>query len=280
MPEPIPISILILVKNEEEHLPKLLKTLDGFGEIVVFDSLSTDRTLEIAEAVGCKIVQRAFDDWASHQNWAVEHIEFKYPWVFYLDADERMTPEVRDEIATIAQLEHPPHRAYFCRRKNYLMGRWLKRSMSAGYVMRFFQPPHIRFTRKMSVQPVLKEPAGYLKHAFVHYHFSRGFQQWFEKHNWYAALEADEWIKAVDENDATWKDVFSFDGNRRVQALKHLSYRLPFRPAIKFAYMYLWRLGFLDGKPGFHACMLMAVYEYMVGLQVREKRRRGQGLDM
>ncbi len=280
MPDAIPISILILVKDEEEHLPKLLDTLDGFEDVVVFDSLSTDRTVEIAKDRGCRVYERPFDDWAAHQNWAMDHIEFKHRWVFYLDADERMTPELREEISAIAALETPPHVAYFCRRKNFLMGRWLKHAMSSGFVMRFFQPGHIRFTRKMSVQPVLDSPAGYLKEQFIHYHFSRGFQQWFEKHAWYAGLEAEEWDKAIRETPLSLGALFSLDGVRRQQALKRLSYHLPFRPFLKFLHMYVMKLGVLDGGPGFHCCCLMGVYEYMIGLRYRELKRRRAGLEI
>ncbi len=280
MADPLPISILILVKNEEEHLPKLLETLEGFGEIVLFDSMSTDRTLDIARAAGCKIVQRDFTNWAEHQNWAMENIDFKHDWVFYLDADERMTPQVREEIAAIAAQENPPHRAYYCGRNNYLMGRCLKHAMSAGFVMRFFQPPHVRFARLVNPQPVLQSPAGYLKNRFIHYHFSRGFEQWFEKHNRYATWEAQEWIKAVRETPLVWRDLVGRDKNLRLQAIKRLSFHVPFRPSLKFLYMYILRLGILDGRAGYHCCRLMGIFEYMIGLRVKELRRREQGLDM
>ncbi len=272
-----PVSILILTKNEQEHLPKLLETLTGFDDVVLFDSGSTDDTVQIAEAWGCRVVTRPFDDWASHQNWAMEHIDFKHRWVFYLDADERMTAELREEIAGIAALGDPPFEAYFAARKNFLFGTWLKRSMAGGYVMRFFQPATMRFERMMSVQPAIDGPMGYLKSQFPHYHFSRGFRQWFEKHAMYAGLEAAEWIKAVEGAPNDWKGLVGLDAVRRQQALKRLSYDLPFRPLLKFGHMYVVKRGFLDGRAGWHACLLMAVYEYMIGLQVRERRRRARG---
>ena len=98
------ISILILTLNEETNIGACLDALGaagdfaGFDDIVVFDSLSKDKTVEIARAKGARIVERPFDNWAAHQNWAMGNIDFKNPWVFYLDADERMTPELREEI--------------------------------------------------------------------------------------------------------------------------------------------------------------------------------------
>ncbi|MEM1098463.1 MAG: glycosyltransferase family 2 protein [Planctomycetota bacterium] len=272
------VSILILTKNEQDHLPKLLDTLGGFDDVVLFDSGSTDETVQIAEDWGCRVVTRPFDDWASHQNWAMEHIDFKHRWVFYLDADERMTPELKDEITAIAERETPEFEAYFAARKNFLFGTWLKRSMAGGYVMRFFQPGKIKFERMMSVQPVLEGPAGYLQAQFPHYHFSRGFRQWFEKHAMYAGLEALEWQKAVEGTANDWAGLFSLrDPVRRQQALKRLSYDLPFRPLLKFGHMYVLKRGFLDGRAGWHCCLLMGVYEYMIGLQYREIVRRQRG---
>ena len=94
----MPVSILILTLNEETNIGACLDALAGFDDIVVFDSLSKDRTKDIAVAKGARVVERPFDNWAAHQNWAMDNIAFKHPWVFYLDADERMTPELREEI--------------------------------------------------------------------------------------------------------------------------------------------------------------------------------------
>jgi glycosyltransferase involved in cell wall biosynthesis len=98
----MPISILILTLNEETNIGACLDSLAGFDDVVVLDSLSKDRTKEIALAKGARVVERPFDNWAAHQNWAMDTIPFRNPWVFYLDADERMTPELRAEIEAIA----------------------------------------------------------------------------------------------------------------------------------------------------------------------------------
>jgi glycosyltransferase involved in cell wall biosynthesis len=276
-----PISILILTKDEQEHLPHLLDTLGGFGEIVLLDSMSTDRTVQIAEQRGCRVVQRAFDNWAAHQNWAMEHIEFKYPWVFYLDADERMTLALREEISGVAAMSDPPHRAYFVARDNYLFGRCLKHAMRDGFVMRFFQPGAVRFERLVNPQPVVLDgKPGYLRQRFIHYHFSRGFTQWFEKHNRYSIWEAQEWIAAERKTQVPWKSLWSRDRHARQQALKRLSFALPGRPMLKFLYLYLCKRGFLDGSAGFHCSVLMGIFEYMIGLKVREMKRREAGFDV
>src|ERR1700690_1195768 len=88
------VSILILTKNEEQDLPGCLESVRWSDDVHVFDSHSTDGTLEIARAAGASIVQRHFDNWSSHQNWALANISFRHPWVLYIDADERVTPEL------------------------------------------------------------------------------------------------------------------------------------------------------------------------------------------
>ena len=119
----MPISILILTLNEETNIGACLDALAGFDDIVVFDSLSKDRTKEIALAKGARVVERPFDNWAAHQNWAMDNIPFRHPWVFYLDADERMTPELRDEILAIARDSSRREVAYYCGRKNFFLGK-------------------------------------------------------------------------------------------------------------------------------------------------------------
>ena len=92
------ISIFIQTLDEEDNLPGLLETVSWSDDIVVLDSLSSDHTKEVAERAGCRWFERKYDGRGPHQNWAMKNIEFKHRWVFYLDADERMTPELRAEI--------------------------------------------------------------------------------------------------------------------------------------------------------------------------------------
>ncbi|MEQ1795344.1 MAG: glycosyltransferase family 2 protein, partial [Nitrospira sp.] len=115
------VSILILTLNEEANLPDCLRSVGWSDDIVVLDSFSSDRTVAIAEERGARVVQRRFDNWAAHQNWALEQIPFKHPWVFYLDADERMTDELRDELIAIANEVTRPEAAFYCGRRNMFM---------------------------------------------------------------------------------------------------------------------------------------------------------------
>lgn len=273
------VSILIQTLNEEQNLPGLLESLTGFDDVVVLDSLSTDDTKALAEAGGCRWFERAFDGRGPHQTWAMQNIEFKHRWVFYLDADERMTPELKSEIESIAAQwdsgkstrENAPV-AYYCGRRNIFRGKWIKHAMPPGNIMRFFQPPHITFERLANPTSNVDGKVGYLKAQFIHYNFSKGLREWFDRHNRYSSYEAAETIRALQDNPVRLGNVFSSDKNTRRLELKNISFRMPFRPMFKFLFMYLLGGGILDGRAGLTYCTLQAIYEYLIVLKVRELR--------
>ena len=271
------ISILILTLNEETNIGACLDALAGFDDVVVFDSLSKDRTKEIALAKGARVVERSFDNWAAHQNWAMDNIEFRNPWVFYLDADERMTPELREEILAIARDQSRAEVAYYCGRKNFFLGKWIRHAMPPGMIMRFFKPGRIRFERLVNPVPVIDGPHGYLRHYFEHYNFSKGLTEWFDKHNKYSLFEAMEGMK-LRARPVGLGALFSRDRFERRRALKELSFRMPLRPLVKFLYMYVLKRGFLDGRAGYTYCKLQAMYEYMIVVKMRELARKERGL--
>ena len=271
------ISILILTLNEETNIGACLDALAGFDDVVVFDSLSKDRTKEIALAKGARVVERPFDNWAAHQNWAMDNIEFRNPWVFYLDADERMTPELREEILAIARDQSRAEVAYYCGRKNFFLGKWIRHAMPPGMIMRFFKPGRIRFERLVNPVPVIDGPHGYLRHYFEHYNFSKGLTEWFDKHNKYSLFEAMEGMK-LRARPVGLGALFSRDRFERRRALKELSFRMPLRPLVKFLYMYVLKRGFLDGRAGYTYCKLQAMYEYMIVVKMRELARKERGL--
>lgn len=275
------VSILILTLNEEVNLPDCLDSVSWSDDIVVFDSFSSDRTVEIAKAAGARVVQRKFDNWSTHQNWAVENIEFKYPWVYYSDADEIIPSELRDEILKVTSEKDHPEVAYRLRLKNMFMGRWIKHSsFYPSWIARLFKPDKIRWEREVNPIAVIDGPVGFLQNHFEHYSFNKGFCAWFEKHNKYSNIEAEETLKSLCNGDFKLSEVFSRNPVIRRKALKQLSFRMPGRPFAKFAYMYLLRAGFLDGRAGLTYCTLQAVYEYMIELKVKELRRREKGLSI
>ena len=267
------ISVKILTLNEEVNVADCIASVRSLtDDVVVLDSFSTDQTVELARASGARVIQRKFDNWAAHQNWAMTEIPFKYPWVFYLDADERMTPELAEEIKAVASNPLETRVAFYCGRKNYFMGRWIRHAMPPGLIMRFFRPEKIRFERLVNPTPVISGPHGYLRHHFLHYNFSKGLAEWFTKHNRYSTFEAMEGVKArregsmMDQLRATRNP----DDALRRKAMKNLSFRLPLRALARFMLVYVVKNGFLDGLAGFHYSIMISMYEYWIALKMKE----------
>jgi len=272
------ISIFIQTLNEQDNLPGLLDTVSWSDDIVVLDSMSTDDTERIACERGCRFIQREYDGRGPHQNWAMENIDFRHKWVFYLDADERMTDELKAEILAIANDPDEQRVAFYCGRKNHFRGTWIRHAMPPGHIMRFFQPPHIRFKRKVNPTPIVNGPVGYLKNMFLHYNFSKGLHEWIDRHNRYSTYEAEETLAALRDSPLRLHNLISPDAATRRQELKNLSVRLPFRPTLKFIYMYVLMRGFLDGRAGLTYCRLQKMYEWQIVVKTAELKRKEQGL--
>jgi glycosyltransferase involved in cell wall biosynthesis len=282
MTDRIPCSVLVLTLNEEINLQRCLDSLRWSDDVIVLDSFSSDRTVEIAKANGAKVVQRKFDNWSSHQNWAVGNIPFKYPWVYYSDADEVVSPELVSaiEAAVTADPAGRKEVAYAVRRKEMLWGRWLRHSsMYPVWILRLFRPEKIRWERLVNPVAVVDGPVGHLSRDIIHYSFSKGLHEWVVKHNKYAQFEAQEALRSLKHGLSDFWGMFAVgDPVRRRKAMKAMSFRLPFRPLLRFIYMYILKLGFLDGWPGLTYCRLIAMYEFFIDLNVKEMRRKERRL--
>jgi glycosyltransferase involved in cell wall biosynthesis len=270
-------SILILTLNEEVNLKACLASVAWCDDVVVLDSFSTDATVALAEAAGVQVVQRKFDDFAGQRNYALDSIAFKNQWVFHLDADERFTPELRRECEAVIAADR--HSGYMVPSKLMFMDRWLRRAgMYPTYQMRLLKRGEVRFIQHGHGQreAYAKRGIGKLHEPYLHYNFSKGLADWFEKHNRYSSAEAALSAAKASNEAPQLAGLFSTNSVARRRALKHFSTNLPFRPALKFLYMYLFRLGFLDGIPGYHYCRMMAVYEYLIVVKTAELRRQSE----
>jgi glycosyltransferase involved in cell wall biosynthesis len=273
----VSVSVLILTLNEEINIPDCLKSVSWSDDIVVFDSYSSDHTVEIAKKFGARVIQRKFDNYASQKNAALTEVKYKYPWVLLVDADERWLQEIFIEIQSAIE-KNGDITLYHFRRKDMWQGRWLKRC--TGYPTWFGRLVKLG---KVSVKREINEEyhtigeKGYLKSHFIHFPFTKGITFWFERHNRYSSMEAEALIREMQCKLNLFK-LFSKDPTLRRKSLKQIAYRLPFRPFLIFCYLYFYRLGFLDGIPGLTYCRLRSIYEYMINLKVQELRRKDKGL--
>lgn len=274
----IPVSTLILTLNEEENLPACLSALAWCDDIAVLDSGSTDKTCEIAEKYGARVFERGFDNFANQRNFGLTHAGLKYEWVLHLDADEVMTDALLQEIEV--NINDKKFDAYKIPSKMIFQGKWLHYSgMYPTYQVRLTRNNGFRFKQVGHGQKEDLDLSriGMLKTPYLHYFLSKGIGEWFDKHNRYAEDEAKETIKQIRAGGIHWQGLISADAYKRRSALKQFSFRLPFRPLFRFFYMYLLKLGLLDGIAGFHYCCMVSIYEYMISLKVKELRRREKG---
>lgn len=264
-------SILILTKNEEANIKACLDSVSWCDDIAVLDSFSTDRTCDLAKTSGARVFQRDFDDFGAQRNHALDHIEFRHPWVFHLDADERFNDALRAECEEAIRADN--HSAYFVANRLMFLGRWIRRSSQYPYYqVRFVKLGEARFAKSGHGQreESAKRGVGYLRTPYDHYNFSKGVADWVARHNRYSTEEAAE-AAALCEVPIPAADLFAGNAIVRKRAQKRLHARLPARWLFKFLYLYGWRCGFLDGYPGFAYCALNAFYDFLISVKIAER---------
>ena len=272
------ISIVILTLNEELNLPGCLESVKWSDDIVVYDSFSSDRTVEIARAAGVRVVQRKFDNYAAQRNAALSEVQYKYNWVLMVDADERWPESIFKEIDEALGQGDGNITIYNFLRYDMFLGRWLKRSNGyPTWVGRLMKIGRVTINREINEEYHTDGKNGYLKTHFVHYPFNKGIAYWFERHNRYSTMEAQALVEEV-RAEMDWRGLCSSVPNIRRKALKQLAYRIPGRPFLVFVYLTVFRLGFLDGVPGLTYATLRMFYEFMIDLKVKELRRKQKGL--
>jgi glycosyltransferase involved in cell wall biosynthesis len=265
------ISVLILTKNEQKDLPGCLQSVAWSDDIIVYDSLSTDDTVGVAERFGARVFSRPFDNWSSHQNWGLRNLPFKHRWVFYIDADERMTPELVKSVQE-AVADAGDRVAFRVQRRDFFQGSWLKRVQSAPFYMRLFLPERMRYERLVNPVSIPDGKVGSVSGFLDHFPFIKGIANWLDRHNAYSTLEARQIMTNRREHAAfsLRKALAAPDPDERRFHQKELFYRMPLRAVIKFVFLYVIKGGFLDGRAGLTYALLRAFYEYMIVLKVRE----------
>ncbi len=264
-------SIYILTYNEELDIAACIESAMLSDDIIVVDSCSSDRTVEIASRYPVRVVQHAFESHGRQRTWMLESIPPKHEWVYILEADERMTRELFAE-ATKASLRSD-YIGYYVAERVIFMNRWIRRSTQyPRYQLRLFCHGKVWFSDYGHTErEVCAGPTSFLKETYPHYTCSKGLSRWIEKHNRYSTDEAQETLRQLEKEKIDWSDLFFGKSEvERRRALKDLSLRLPARPMLRFFYMYFLLGGFLDGHAGFAWCTLQTFYEYLILLKVWE----------
>jgi len=267
-------SVVILTLNEEHNLPGCIASLAGVDDIYVLDSGSTDRTTLLARSLGARVAINPFTNFAQQRNYAHDNLPFLHPWVFHLDADERMTPALLGELRAMASAQSGDARkldgAWVAPRMLW-EGCWVPRCTDyPAWQARFCYVHGFRF---IEVGHGQREAPGlrlaYLKNNYMHDMSASGVDAWLARHRRYARREAEAWVAGKRPILTDIDRLFAHDKLERRRALKRLSYLLPCRPFARFFYQYLLRGGFLDGKAGYRYCRLLARYEGFASEELR-----------
>jgi len=276
----VSVTVVLPVLNEEENLPGALASVAWADQVVVVDSGSTDRTVELARDAGADVVRFNYPGHGpKKKNWALDHLRFRNEWVLLLDADERVIPQLRDEIE--AAVRNSSADGYCIDRDFVFMGRSL-RCFRPNWNLRLFKHRLGRFEdlgltdlpgtgdNEIHEHVVLEGRLGFLDNALLH-DDDRGLTAWLDRHNRYATWEAHLYHRFRHEPIGVGPiGLLRLDPFRRKRVLRRIWVRLPMRPVLRFLVWYVLRRGFLGGRPGFTFCALMAFYELTITTKMRE----------
>lgn len=269
------ISLLVLTRNEAADIGDCLASVGWSDDVHVFDSLSTDRTGDIARAAGAQVHSRAFTNYADQRNAALQGIAFKHAWVLLLDADERVPAALAGEMMRFTASAPAEIVAARIRRRDYLFGSWLKHAQISSFYLRLVRPRQVHYEREINEVLVPHGAVADLREHFDHYPFSKGLSHWVEKHNRYSSMEA---ARALAERGGVEfslrRALFEADFNVRRFHQKGIYYRLPLRPLVKWLYMVCWRRAFLDGRAGLTYAALQTFYEFLIVQKEKELQRQ------
>ncbi|TYB80248.1 glycosyltransferase family 2 protein [Bizionia gelidisalsuginis] len=237
----IKLTAIIPTKNEIHNIEAVLATVGFADEILVIDSYSTDGTFEKAQSLATTVLQRKFDAYSAQKNYAIS--QAKHEWILLVDADERVTPELQQEILSVLSLNNIPHEAYNIKRINHFMG---QRVQYSGWrndsVIRLFKRDFCKYNNKQVHESLLVNGStGVLKQKFLHYSY-RSFNLYMEKMNHYATLQAKDYDKKTG---------------------KLTPYHFVVKPFWGFFKHYIVQSGFRDGLVGFTIGNVQAYVVFM-----------------
>ena len=263
------ISVLILTYNEEMNIGDALSSVSFSDDIHVLDSLSCDRTKDICDKENVNFHIRKFDNYASQRNYGLG-LDFKYDWVFMIDADERASPELIREMEYLVNIPENPRTLYRVRRKDHFMNKWIKHSSAyPTWFGRLMKRGRVEVRREINEEYYTDGEVGFLREHIIHYPFNKGFEYWFERHNKYSSMEANRLLEeSISLRDL--KNFFNKDPMIRRKIFKSLAYKMPFRPVLTFIFLYFFKRGILDGVAGFNYSLMRSIYEYQIDLKIKE----------
>jgi len=279
----LPVSVIVAARNEAHNLPRCLESLRGVGEVYVIDSQSVDETVEIARSHGAKVVQFHYQGgWPKKRQWAMDTLPFAYDWVFLVDADEALTPELSEEIKQA--IRDPRFDGYYVALQMYFLGRALRHSGASFYKLSLFRRGKGCFECRLKEQDtsmcdmevhehvIVEGKTATLRNPLVH-HNVESLSRYIQKHDEYSNWEARVWLAGEASLGELPPSLFGTQAQRR-RWLRKMFFRIPGSPILFFLYKYVFRLGFLDGVPGLIYCGFQGIQFFHIKAKIYELRTR------
>jgi len=271
----IPISILIPTRNEEKNLPKCLEAIYNWAdEIIIVDSHSTDKTIEISESFGAKVIQ--FDNiqsWPKKRQWAIETFNFRNDWLLMLDADEILSEEGKKEMGLAIKSEE--FKGFSLIFQMEFLGKQLRwayqgleklvlfRKGFGGYEKRLDNQDDTMSDIEANSHIIVNGKTTCLKTPVLHKNLNSLFH-YIHKHNEYSSLEA---YVNIFGNETEIKPSLLGSQAQRRRWIKKILMGFPTISFIYFIYNFFLKLGFLDGKAGYYFCLLKM--NYMIEIKAK-----------
>jgi glycosyltransferase involved in cell wall biosynthesis len=273
------ITAVILTKNEAQNLERCFASLRWCAEIVVVDSGSTDGTQARARELGARVLERELKPFLAvrQRNWVLENGGITTPWVLFMDADEAVPTQLAEALVRfcgspgtdVAALELTPRYLFW--------GCWLRRTQGyPNWHPRVFRVGVARLDENSlweQFAPGFK--VGRLHEPYDHFANSKGFSDWLERHDRYSGWDAQKIVDFLEAGDPE-----KLGTTRKLKLRTWAARWWPLRPWARFAQMYFFRLGFLEGRAAFVFCLLYFFYEWMTVIKTVELLRRRRGLPL
>lgn len=281
--EKLPVSVIVAARNEERNLPRCLEALKNVGEVYVIDSGSIDDTPEIARSYGAKVVQFHYrGGWPKKRQWAMENLPLAFDWIFLVDADEALTPELEGEIRRA--IGNPTVNGYYVSLRMYFLGRVLRHGDANFWKLALFRKGKGRYECRLRDQDlsmadmevhehvVVDGPTSRLTNPLIH-HNVESLSRYIQKHDEYSNWESHMLLRGEQNSSELLPALFGNQAQRR-RWLKKKLYVVPGSPVLLFLYRYFLRGGWIDGIPGLIYCVFQAVQMFHTKAKIYELKSK------
>ena len=274
----IDATAIIMTKNESKNIVECLKSIQGFAKrALVIDCGSTDDTVELAKANGADVLFHEFEYYAKQFNWGLENGNIDTEWVIRLDADERFPAELNAELEEIIGRNEPGLNGITIEADYFFLDRCIRHGLRKKRKMMMFKKVYGRIEdKRRDAHSIISE--GYsvhTKHRFLHYDF-KNLDSYIKRYNWYATREMMDYI------EYRQGEKLNTSTDARIQSQRKKKYGVYYkaprflRAWLWFLYVYIFRLGFLDGREGFLFCYFECYwYRLLVDAKIYEYEKVG-----